>query len=204
MDAITHVPAPINEPALDYAHGSPERARLEQRLKELASEQLDLTATIGGEQRFGGGAETAVVQPHRHAHVLGVLRNTTRNDAADAIRASGDAAASWRALSFDDRASIFLKAADLLAGPWRDTLNAATMLGQSKTVFQAEIDSACELIDFWRFNVHIARRSSPSSRPPTAPASGTGWTIARWRDSSTRSRRSTSPRSRATCRPRRP
>jgi 1-pyrroline-5-carboxylate dehydrogenase len=157
MDAVTHVPAPVNEPVLDYAPGSAERARLELRLKELASEQLDLTATIGGEQRFGGGAETEVVQPHNHAHVLGVLRNSTQQDATAAIQASADAAAGWRALSFDDRAAVFLKAADLLAGPWRETLNAATMLGQSKTAIQAEIDSACELIDFWRFNVHFAK-----------------------------------------------
>jgi 1-pyrroline-5-carboxylate dehydrogenase len=157
VDAVTNVPAPINEPVLDYAPGSAERAGLEQRLKELAAEQLDLTATIGGEQRAGGGAEVAVVQPHNHAHVLGVLRNSTREDAAAAIQATTDAAAGWRSLSFDDRAAVFLKAADLLAGPWRDTLNAATMLGQSKTAIQAEIDSACELIDFWRFNVHYAK-----------------------------------------------
>jgi 1-pyrroline-5-carboxylate dehydrogenase len=157
MDAVTQVPAPVNEPVLDHAPGSSERARLESRLKELAAEQLDLTATIGGEQRPGGGAEIAVVQPHRHAHVLGVLRNATHEDATAAIEAAADAAAGWRSLSFDDRAAVFLKAADLLAGPWRETLNAATMLGQSKTAIQAEIDSACELVDFWRFNVHYAR-----------------------------------------------
>jgi 1-pyrroline-5-carboxylate dehydrogenase len=157
MDAVTQVPAPVNEPVLDHAPGSSERARLESRLEELAAEQLDLTATIGGEQRPGGGAEIAVVQPHRHAHVLGVLRNATHEDATAAIEAAADAAAGWRSLSFDDRAAVFLKAADLLAGPWRETLNAATMLGQSKTAIQAEIDSACELVDFWRFNVHYAR-----------------------------------------------
>jgi 1-pyrroline-5-carboxylate dehydrogenase len=157
MDAVTQVPAPVNEPVLDHAPGSSERARLESRLKELAAEQLDLTATIGGEQRPGGGAEFAVVQPLRHAHVLGVLRNATHEDATAAIEAAADAAAGWRSLSFDDRAAVFLKAADLLAGPWRETLNAATMLGQSKTAIQAEIDSACELVDFWRFNVHYAR-----------------------------------------------
>jgi 1-pyrroline-5-carboxylate dehydrogenase len=157
MDAVTQVPAPVNEPVLDHAPGSSERARLESRLEELAAEQLDLTATIGGEQRPGGGAEIAVVQPHRHAHVLGVLRNATHEDATAAIAAAADAAAGWRSLSFDDRAAVFLKAADLLAGPWRETLNAATMLGQSKTAIQAEIDSACELVDFWRFNVHYAR-----------------------------------------------
>ncbi len=156
MDAITTVPSPVNEPNLTYAPGSPERAELEQRLLMLGKEQVDLTATIGGDQRFGRGDEIDVVAPHDHHHVLGVTRGATATDAKAAIRAAMDAAPAWRALSFDDRAAIFLKAADLLAGPWRQTLNASTMLGQSKTAFQAEIDSACELIDFWRFNVNFA------------------------------------------------
>jgi 1-pyrroline-5-carboxylate dehydrogenase len=107
---------------------------------------------------MGGGPEINVVQPHNHGHVLGVLKNATKADAKAAVQAAADAAPAWRAMSFDDRASIILKAADLLAGPWRPRLNAATMLGQSKTVWQAEIDAACELIDFWRFNVHYARQ----------------------------------------------
>ncbi len=98
-----------------------------------------------------------MVQPHDHAHVLGVLRHSTQADTRAAIVAAREAAPAWRALPFDERAAVILKAADLLAGPWRQRLNAATMLGQSKTAFQAEIDSACELIDFWRFNVHFAR-----------------------------------------------
>jgi len=158
MDAITTPPAPLNEPTLDYAPGSAERAELELRLVELAKEQLDLTATIGGEQKMCRGEELAVVQPHRHEHVLGVTREATAADTRAAIKAAADAAPAWRALSFDDRAAIILKAADLLAGPWRQTLNAATMLGQSKTAWQAEIDAACELIDFWRFNVVFARQ----------------------------------------------
>jgi 1-pyrroline-5-carboxylate dehydrogenase len=157
MDAITHPPAPINEPNLTYAPGSPERAALELELKRQEDRTLDLTATIGGKKKMGGGAETQVVQPHDHGHVLGVLKNSTQADARAAIAAATEAAPAWRALSFDDRAAVLLKAADLLAGPWRQRLNAATMLGQSKTAFQAEIDSACELIDFWRFNVHFAR-----------------------------------------------
>ncbi len=157
MDAITHPPAPINEPNLTYAPGSPERAALELELKRQEDRTLDLTATIGGKKKMGGGAETKVVQPHDHGHVLGVLKNSSQADARAAIAAAQDAAPGWRALSFDDRAAILLKAADLLAGPWRQRLNAATMLGQSKTAFQAEIDAACELIDFWRFNVHFAR-----------------------------------------------
>jgi len=156
MDAITHPPAPVNEPNLTYAPGSPERAALELELKRQEGLEVDLTATIGGRRKMGGGAEIPVVQPHDHAHVLGVLKNSTQADAKAAIAAARDAAPAWRALSIDDRAGVLLKAADLLAGPWRQRLNAATMLGQSKTAFQAEIDAACELIDFWRFNVHFA------------------------------------------------
>jgi 1-pyrroline-5-carboxylate dehydrogenase len=157
MDAITTVPAPVNEPIQSYAPGSPERGRLVAKLTELAGDRVDLDMTIGGRRRMGGGERVDVVQPHRHRHVLGTLGNATHDDAQAAVAAAKDAAADWRALSFDDRAAVFLKAADLLAGPWRETLNAATMLGQSKTAHQAEIDSACELIDFWRFNVGFAR-----------------------------------------------
>ncbi len=158
MDALSTIPAPTNEPTLDYAPESPERLLLEQRINELQKQQVDLLATIGGEQRWGRGPEHQVVQPHNHRHVLGVARGSTAADAKLAIAAATDAAPDWRAMSFDDRASIFLKAAELLAGPWRQTLNAATMLGQSKTAWQAEIDAACELIDFLRFNVHYAQQ----------------------------------------------
>src|SRR3954471_4411403 len=158
MDAVTRVPAPRNEPVLNYAPGSPERAALEARLPEVAGLGLELTSTIGGTQRMASGEKFEVVQPHRHAAVLGPSAQATRADAEAAVRAAKDAAPGWAELSFDDRAAVFLKAADLLAGPWRQTLNAATMLGQSKTAYKAEIDSACELIDFWRFNVHFARQ----------------------------------------------
>jgi 1-pyrroline-5-carboxylate dehydrogenase len=158
MDAITHTPAPTNEPNLHYAPGSPERDAVEAELKRLQSRTINLPATIGGRRRMGGGEEFQVVQPHAHASVLGVARHSTQADADAAVRAAAKAAPGWRALPFDERAAILLKAADLLAGPWRARLNAATMLGQSKTVWQAEIDSACELIDFWRFNVHYARQ----------------------------------------------
>jgi 1-pyrroline-5-carboxylate dehydrogenase len=153
MDAVTQVPMPVNEPVLSYGPGSPERAEVEQRLAELAAERHELTCTIGGDQKLGGGEEIDVVQPHARIRVLGTMRNATQDDARAAIDAAREAAPGWRALSFDDRAAVFLKAAELLAGPWRQTLNASTMLGQSKTIAQAEIDSACELIDFWRFNV---------------------------------------------------
>src|SRR3954452_10399569 len=158
MDAFTSPPAPVNEPNLTYAVGSPERAALELELKRQEDQQVAFTATIGGVKKMGGGAEVAVVQPHDHGHVLGVLRGATQADARAAVAAARDAAPEWAAMDFDDRAAVLLKAADLLAGPWRQRLNAATMLGQSKTAYQAEIDSACELIDFWRFNVHYARQ----------------------------------------------
>ncbi|MBD2892035.1 1-pyrroline-5-carboxylate dehydrogenase 1 [Actinomadura sp. RB99] len=159
MDAVTTVPTPANEPVRGYAPGSAERARLEARLAELTAEApIDLPMTIGGERRLGAGAKVAVVQPHRHASVLGTFGTATADDARDAIAAALEAAPKWRALPFDERAAVFLRAADLLAGPWRETILAATMLGQSKTVQQAEIDSPCELVDFWRFNVHYARR----------------------------------------------
>jgi len=158
MDANTAVPSPINEPVLEYREGSPERAALKVRLDELQDERLDLTMTIGGRESMGGGRRARVVQPHAHRKVLGVLKNATAADARAAVDAAKAAASAWRDLSYDDRAAVFLKAADLLSGPWRQTLNAATMLGQSKSVVQAEIDAACELIDFWRFNVHFGAR----------------------------------------------
>ncbi len=157
MDAVTRVPAPRNEPVLDYAPGSAERAALERRLAELAGSPIELPLTVGGRQRMAGGERFDVVQPHRHAAVLGTSAHATHADAEEAVSCAKAAAPAWQELSFDDRAAVFLKAADLLAGPWRQTLNAATMLGQSKTAYQAEIDSACELVDFWRWNVHFAR-----------------------------------------------
>ncbi|MBB4957952.1 1-pyrroline-5-carboxylate dehydrogenase [Micromonospora polyrhachis] len=170
MDGVFSVPEPRNEPVRDYGAGSTERASLHRRLRELATDQLSLPMTIGGEQRIGGGAAIDVVQPHRHQHVLGVTHNATNADALAAVTAAKEAAPMWRDLSFEERAAVFLRAAELLAGPWRDTLNAATMLGQSKTVIQAEIDSACELIDFLRFNVSFGRKllaEQPASGPGT-------------------------------------
>ncbi|MBB5779953.1 L-glutamate gamma-semialdehyde dehydrogenase [Nonomuraea jabiensis] len=168
MDAISNVPVPANERVYGYAPGSAERSALEDRIKELAGSSIDLTMTIDGEQRLGAGAPIDVVQPHNHAAVLGRTNDATARDVQDAVDAALRAAPAWRALSFDERAAIFLKAADLLAGPWRATLNAATVLGQSKSAQQAEIDSACELIDFLRFNVAYARQlyaDQPISSP---------------------------------------
>ncbi len=170
FDAFTSVPAPRNEPIRNYPPGSPERAALETKIKELAGSPAELTMTVGGLRRIGGGEWIDVVQPHQRRHVLGKLGEATDEDVAAAIEAARQAAPLWRELSFDDRAAIFLKAADLLAGPWRSVINAATILGQSKSVFQAEIDATCELIDFWRYNVNFARRllaEQPESAPGT-------------------------------------
>src|SRR5215212_5516983 len=157
MDAAARVPAPVNEPIHDYAPGTGERAALERRLAEFAGEgAVELPHTVAGREVLGEGKPLDVVQPHARRSVLGTLRNATTDDARTAVDAALAAGSAWRALPFEERAAVFLKAAELLAGPWRQTLNAATMLGQSKTAYQAEIDAACELIDFWRFNAHFA------------------------------------------------
>uniref|UniRef100_UPI00084C32B4 L-glutamate gamma-semialdehyde dehydrogenase n=1 Tax=Streptomyces niveus TaxID=193462 RepID=UPI00084C32B4 len=169
MDAVTQVPTPVNEPVHGYAPGSPERARLEAKLKELADHPVDLPMTIGGHKRMGGGERFDVVQPHNHRAVLGTYGNATVKDAQDAVDAALAAAPGWRAMAFDDRAAIILRAAELLSGPWRETLAASTMLGQSKTIQQAEIDTPCELIDFWRFNVAYARGILAEQPPANSP-----------------------------------
>lgn len=158
MDAITDVPLPANEPVHDYAPHSPERGRLSDALTLLADHPIELPHVIGGEHRMGGGERIDVVQPHRHTATLGTLSNATHADATAAIEAAMTARTHWAATPFDERAAVFLRAADLLAGPWREKIAAATMLGQSKTAYQAEIDAPCELIDFWRFNVAFARQ----------------------------------------------
>ena len=157
MDAVTEVPPPANEPVHDYAPGSAERQRLIGQLDALAGDPVDLPHVIGGQHRMGGGERIDVVQPHRHAARLGTLTNAEQADAIAAIDAAVAAKAHWAGLPFDERAAVFLRAADLLAGPWREKIAAATMLGQSKSAYQAEIDAACELADFWRFNVAYAR-----------------------------------------------
>lgn len=160
MDAPTipdnHVPVPINEPVHDYAPNSPERVRLMEALHRLTVEPIDLPHVIGGHHRMGAGERIDVVQPHRHADRLGTLTNAVHADAVAAVDAAMAAKHDWAAMPFAERAAVFLRAADLLAGPWRETIAAATMLGQSKTAYQAEIDAPCELVDFWRFNVAFA------------------------------------------------
>ncbi|MCV7419779.1 L-glutamate gamma-semialdehyde dehydrogenase [Mycobacterium yunnanensis] len=167
--AVTDVPAPTNEPVREYAPGSPERATLLAELGAVnAADPVDLPHVIGGVHRMGDGERVDVVQPHRHSAVLGTLTNAGHAEASAAVDAATAAKRDWEATPFDERAAVFLRAADLLAGPWRAKLAAATMLGQSKSVYQAEIDSSCELADFWRFNVAFARQllaQQPVSSP---------------------------------------
>ena len=158
MDAVTTPPAPQNEPVRNYAPGSAERASLEARVKELAGERIDLTSTIAGVERMAGGDPIPVVQPHRHAAVLGTTANATNADVQDAVDAALAAGPGWRDLPFDERATVLLRAAELLSTTWRDTLNAATILGQSKSCYQADIDAAAEFVDFLRFNVQFGRQ----------------------------------------------
>jgi 1-pyrroline-5-carboxylate dehydrogenase len=160
----------VNEPVRQYAPGSAERGDVVDEIKKMGGQRAELTMTIGGREVMGGGERFEVVQPHAFRRVLGESGNATDEDVAAAIDAAQAAAPGWRELSFDDRAAVFLRAAELLAGPWRPVLNAATILGQSKSVFQAEIDAACELIDFWRYNVAYARQllaDQPRSAPGT-------------------------------------
>lgn len=157
MDAVTHPPQPVNEPVLDYAPGSAERAALVDALAGFA-DPLELPAIIAGERHTPGGEPFDVRAPFDHGRVLGTSAHSVQADATKAVDAAIAAAAGWRELDFDSRAAILLRAADLLAGPWRARINAATMLGQAKTAYQAEIDSACEMADFWRFNVHFGRQ----------------------------------------------
>jgi 1-pyrroline-5-carboxylate dehydrogenase len=159
MDAMADVPVPVNEAVLGYAPGSQERAGIESALERMSGEDpIELTATIDGVSKPASGDAFNVAMPSDHAHILGRSANATRDDATEAIEAALAAAPGWAELGFEQRAAVFLRAAHLLAGSWRDTVNAATMLGQGKTVQQAEIDAACELIDFWRFNVAFARQ----------------------------------------------
>src|SRR3979490_1067113 len=158
MDAITDVPLPANEPIHEYAPGSGERTRLNEALGSLSADPIDLPHVIGGVHRMGGGNRVDVVQPHRPRARVGTFPTAEHADASAAIEAAIAAKAAWEATPFDERAAVFLRAADLMAGPGGEKIAAATMLGQSKTAYQAEIDSPCELADFWRFNVDYARQ----------------------------------------------
>ena len=166
-NAIFSVPSPRNEPVLAYAPGSPERRALSGKLETMSREVIEITPRIGGE-RVRTGRTAEAVMPHDHHHVLAVWHKAGAKEVARAIDAALVARREWSCMAREARAAIFLKAAELLAGPYRMALNAATMLGQSKTAHQAEIDAACELIDFWRFNVAYAEeicRQQPLSSP---------------------------------------
>jgi 1-pyrroline-5-carboxylate dehydrogenase len=151
-----HIPPPVNEPIRAYAPGSPERASLKNRLDQMAADKIDIPVVVGGKDCRTGPTERSVM-PHDHHHVVAEYHSATPQLVHDAINSALTAHKEWSRWSFDDRAAIVLKAAELLTTSWRDIINGATMLGQSKTVFQAEIDAACEIIDFWRFNVHYAQ-----------------------------------------------
>src|SRR6266850_15492 len=150
------VPPPVNEPFRSYAPGTPERASLKARLSAMAAQKIDMPLIVGGKEVKTGECAQAVM-PHDHAHVLGEYQKATDRHVLQAVEAARAARKEWAAWPFDDRAAVILKAAELLTTTWRDTINAATMLGQSKTAFQAEIDAAAELVDFWRFNAHYAQ-----------------------------------------------
>jgi 1-pyrroline-5-carboxylate dehydrogenase len=165
--AISKVPVPVNEPVKAYAPGSPERASLKAKLAQMSAQKIEMPLVIDGKDVRTGKLGHSVM-PHRHAHVLGDFHQGGEADVQSAIAAAQRAQKDWANLPWEARAAVFLKAADLLAGPYRDVLNAATMLGQSKTCHQAEIDSACELIDFFRFNVAFYEqllREQPQSSP---------------------------------------
>ncbi len=151
------VPKPVNEPTLSYAPGTIEREELKKQLNELLDQVLEIPLVIGGKPITTGDFGECRC-PHEHAHLLGKYHNARKADVEAAIDSALSARDSWANMEWTHRAAIFLKAADLLAGPWRQKLNAATMLCQSKNVFQAEIDAACELIDFWRFNVYYTQQ----------------------------------------------
>jgi 1-pyrroline-5-carboxylate dehydrogenase len=164
---IFRVPEPYNEPVKGYEPGSPEREELRRRLDELSSQRLSIPLVIGGEDVETGDTFEAVM-PHKRSHVLADVQKGGAAEVERAVAAAADAWEDWSRTPWEDRAAVILRAAELLAGPWRQTLNAATMLGQSKTAHQAEIDSACELIDFWRFNVQYMTRiyeEQPISSP---------------------------------------
>ncbi|HEX6909259.1 MAG TPA: aldehyde dehydrogenase family protein, partial [Longimicrobium sp.] len=157
MNSIPNVPAPVNEPVLSYAPGSPERAALKETYARMAGEEIEIPLVIGGREVRTGNMETSVM-PHDHGHVLARYHKAGAAEVRQAIDASLKAQQEWSRWPWEDRLAVFQRAADLLATRWRPVINAATMLGQSKTAHQAEIDAACELIDFLRFNTWFAQQ----------------------------------------------
>jgi len=166
-NGIVSVPPPVNDPIRSYGPGSSEKASLKAKIAEMLSEEIEIPLIIGGQEVRTGNTAKAVC-PHNHGHVLGHYHKAGEAEVQMAVEAAAEAWKDWSEMPWEQRAAVMLKAAELLAGPWRDTLNAACMLNQSKTVFQAEIDSACELIDFWRFNPYYMRfiyEQQPESAP---------------------------------------
>ena len=167
MNTTPKLPAPVNEPVLSYAPGTRERAELKQTLQDMSGRQIEIPVVVGGKEIRTGRTVDAVM-PHCHKRVLAKVHQAGPDEVAGAVAAARAAWKEWSSASLAERAAVFLKAADLLATRWRPVVNAATMLGQSKTAHQAEIDAACELIDFWRFNVHFAEQihaDQPISSP---------------------------------------
>src|ERR671929_1055062 len=160
-------PKPHNEPVKDYAPGSPEREELQRRIRELEGERIEIPMVIGGKDVTTGDTFEAV-EPHNKRHVLADVHSGGPQQVEQAIAAAREARHDWVRMPWEERAAIFLRAAELLSGPWRATVNAATMLGQSKTAHQAEIDAACELTDFLRFNVEYMTRIY-SEQPLSSP-----------------------------------
>ena len=164
---MVRIPVPVNEPVKTYAPGSAERASLKQTLRDMSADAVEIPLLIGGEEVRTGDI-ACVHMPHRHRHVLATWHKAGTEEVERAIRAALAARQEWASWTLPQRAAVFLRAADLLATTWRDTLNAATMLNQSKTAHQAEIDAACEMVDFLRFNAHFAERlqdEQPLSSP---------------------------------------
>ncbi len=164
---VRQLPPTLNEPIRSYAPGSPERASLQARLAQMEQERPDIPVVVGGRE-IRTGATANATSPHKHRHVTATWHHATADDVRAAIESGRSAWREWSEWTWEQRASVFLKAADLLAGPWRDTINAATMLGQSKNVYQAEIDAACEMADFFRFNAAFARELY-SEQPVSGP-----------------------------------
>ena len=168
VNGIFQPPTPHNEPVKGYVRGSPERAELEAELARQMAEVIEIPCIINGKEVWTNDVVEQVM-PHNHGHVLARVHLAGEQEVRDAIQASLDAHKAWSTMPWEARGAIFLKASTMLAGNRRQEINASTMLNQSKTCHQAEIDSACELIDFWRFNVDYARQIYEDLQPPISP-----------------------------------
>src|SRR5260370_30842791 len=170
MDQTGETTPPMNKTVLSDAPGTPQRATLKQKVCALATEQIEIPAIIGGREVRTGNTSRAAM-PHKHGQTLAVWHKAGKDQVEQAVKSALEAQREWSSWRWEDRAAVFLRAAERLATTWRPVLNAATMLCQSKTAHQAEIDSACELIDYWRFNVHFAQ-SLYAHQPLSSPR---GW-----------------------------